>query len=153
MGSFKLGKISLKGMFGTSPCKLYPVKAPEYYKITKGHIENKDIKGCILCGICERKCPTHAITVDKAAETWSIDPFSCIQCSSCVRECPKNCLAMINTYTAPAAYKQNICVKKPPLTPEEQAAKAKADADKAERIRLAKEKQAAKKAAEGYEGV
>jgi formate hydrogenlyase subunit 6/NADH:ubiquinone oxidoreductase subunit I len=148
MGSFKLGGISLRGVFGTSPCKLYPVKTPEYFAKTKGHIENIAMKDCILCGLCAKKCPTSAIEVDKAAETWTIDPFSCIQCSSCVHICPKDCLIMVNTYTDPAPVKSTVTHKKPALTDEEKATKEQAAVQKAERVKAAQEKAANKRDAE-----
>jgi len=147
MGSFKLGGISLKGMFSKPATKMYPTVVPEYFDRTAGHVENTDIKGCIMCGICSKRCPTSCITVDKDSGVWSINPFDCVSCGSCVRECPKDCLVMFNVYTAPATSKEPVVVKKPELTPEEKAAKAKADAEKAERIKAAKEA-AAKKAAE-----
>ena len=57
---------------------------------------------CILCSICAKRCPTHAIEVDKKARTWAINRFQCVQCGSCVRECPKSCLTMDTAYTPPA---------------------------------------------------
>ena len=65
----------------------------EYPAGTRGHVEN-DMDLCILCGLCSIKCPTHAITVDKAEKTWSIRPMSCIQCRCCVDNCPKKSLSM-----------------------------------------------------------
>ncbi len=65
----------------------------EYPVGTRGHVEN-DMDLCVLCGLCSIKCPTHAITVDKAAKTWSISPMSCIQCRCCVDNCPKKSLSM-----------------------------------------------------------
>ena len=152
MGSFKLGKISMGGLFRKPYTKMYPVVVPEYYERTAGHIENQDMKGCILCSMCAKKCPTSAIAVDKEAETWSIDRFNCIGCGSCVRVCPKNCLFMLRTYTPAATEKSVEVLHKPELTPEEKAAKAKADAEKAERIKAAREAAAAKKAKADAEG-
>ncbi len=65
----------------------------EYPEGTRGHVEN-DMDLCVLCGLCSIKCPTHAITVDKVAKTWSIRPMSCIQCRCCVDNCPKKSLSM-----------------------------------------------------------
>ena len=70
----------------------------------KGHVVN-DVDRCILCGICQKRCPCAAIVVDKPARTWTIDRFRCVQCGSCVRECPKDCLTMEPTYTPPATSK------------------------------------------------
>ncbi|WP_022773949.1 4Fe-4S dicluster domain-containing protein [Butyrivibrio sp. AE2015] len=74
--------------------KPYTRKAEKQFpEGTRGHVEN-DMDVCVLCGLCSIKCPTHAITVDKAAKTWSIRPMSCIQCRCCVDNCPKKCLSM-----------------------------------------------------------
>jgi formate hydrogenlyase subunit 6/NADH:ubiquinone oxidoreductase subunit I len=146
MGSFHLTKMSFRNLVKKPATKMYPVVAPTYTSRTKGHVEN-DIKTCILCGICEKRCPTHAITVSKEDESWTIDNFSCIQCLTCVRACPKTCLTMEPDYTKAAAEKSSITVKKPELTPEEKAAKEAADKEKAARIAAAKAAKAAKDAA------
>jgi ech hydrogenase subunit F len=112
MGSFLLSKRSLLNLFRKPATKMYPVVAPTYTKMTKGHVTN-DISLCILCGICEKKCPTHAITVDKADESWTINPFACIQCLSCVRACPKKSLTMEKKYTVVAFAMQSFNQKKP----------------------------------------
>lgn len=76
----------------------------EYPVGTRGHVEN-DMDVCVLCGLCSIKCPTHAITVDKAAKTWSIRPMSCIQCRCCVDNCPKKCLSMELRFQEPGSEK------------------------------------------------
>ncbi len=76
----------------------------EYPAGTRGHVEN-DMDLCILCGLCSIKCPTHAITVDKAEKTWSIRPMSCIQCRCCVDNCPKKSLSMGLRFQEPGAEK------------------------------------------------
>ncbi len=76
----------------------------EYPVGTRGHVEN-DMDVCVLCGLCSIKCPTHAITVDKAEKTWSIRPMSCIQCRCCVDNCPKKCLSMGLRFQEPGSEK------------------------------------------------
>jgi len=66
-----------------------------YTQHTRGHVEN-DINACIFCGLCARRCPTHAIGVSKQERFWSIERFKCIQCNCCVEICPANCLLMAN---------------------------------------------------------
>ena len=106
MGGFKLGKMTLSGLFKQPETIQYPVQKKEPPAGLKGHVTN-DTGACILCGICQKRCPTGAIVVDKPARTWSIDRFRCVQCGSCVRECPKQCLAMEPTYTPPATEKRS----------------------------------------------
>ncbi|MDR2587560.1 MAG: 4Fe-4S dicluster domain-containing protein [Coriobacteriales bacterium] len=146
MGSFHLTKMSLRNLFKKPATKMYPVVAPTYTSRSKGHV-TCDMKECILCNICEKRCPTHAIAVNKPDETWSIDNFSCIQCLSCVRACPKACLTMEPDYTKAAFTKSTVTLHKPELTPEEKAAKEAAEKEKAERIAKAKAAKAARDAA------
>jgi formate hydrogenlyase subunit 6/NADH:ubiquinone oxidoreductase subunit I len=146
MGSFHLTKMSLRNLFKKPATKMYPVVAPVYTTRTKGHVVC-EITDCILCSICEKRCPTHAITVSKPDETWTIDNFSCIQCLSCVRTCPRKCLTMEPAYTKAALEKTLVVTRKPELTAEEKAAKEAAEKEKAERIAKAKAAKAAKDAA------
>lgn len=62
--------------------------------LTSGKIVN-NIDTCILCGLCSKKCPAQAITVDrKDAKTWSINRDECIQCGACIDACLKfHCLS------------------------------------------------------------
>jgi len=136
--------MSMKNLFSKPVTKLYPTEAPVYTPMTKGRVIN-DIKTCILCGICQGKCPSDAISVDKPAGTWEINPFACVQCYSCVRVCPKDALTMLAGYTPAATQKHVHVEKKPEPTPEEIAAKEAADKEKAERIAAAQ----AKKTAQG----
>lgn len=47
---------------------------------------------CVYCTICARKCPAEALTVDRAAKTWTLDEDKCIACGNCAEVCPKNCI-------------------------------------------------------------
>ncbi|ACV22362.1 NADH-quinone oxidoreductase subunit 9 [Slackia heliotrinireducens] len=94
MGSFKLGKMTMRSLFGTPETVLYPVVEPKRHANTRGHIENHAPQDCILCGICMKKCPANAIVVSKPERTWTIDPFRCIRCNECAIACPKQCLSM-----------------------------------------------------------
>lgn len=112
MSTFKLGKMTLGGLFKKPETIQYPIQhrfAPEG---RKGHIV-VDIETCILCGICMKKCPTGAIEVDKKAGIWSIDHFRCIQCGYCHRECPKDCLTMDPALPTVAAQKHRETFEKP----------------------------------------
>jgi formate hydrogenlyase subunit 6/NADH:ubiquinone oxidoreductase subunit I len=104
--------MSLRNLFKKPATKMYPVVAPTYTKMSKGHV-SCEITDCIFCSLCEKRCPTHAITVSKPDETWTIDNFSCIQCLSCIRNCPKTCLTMDPEYTKAAVKKSLVTVKKP----------------------------------------
>lgn len=49
---------------------------------------------CVYCTLCARKCPAGALTVDRAAKTWTLDEDKCIACGTCAEACPKNCIIM-----------------------------------------------------------
>ena len=139
MGYFKLGKMTLKSLFMRPETIRYPYETKPPVEDLKGHVEN-DIVECTLCGICAKRCPTGCITVDKEAESWTINPFDCIQCRTCVRECPQNCLTMMPEYRKPAFEKVVSVTTKPEPTEEEKAELARKEAEKAARIKAAREK-------------
>ena len=60
-----------------------------------------DYEKCNFCLLCDRRCPTHAILVDRPGKVWQIDRLRCIQCGRCVEVCPKSCLVMDTHYPAP----------------------------------------------------
>ena len=101
MGGFKLGKMTLGSLFKKPETVLYPVEKKEAPAGLKGHIVN-DVDVCILCGICQRRCPCAAIVVEKPNRKWTIDKFRCVQCGTCVLECPKHCLSMEPGWPAPS---------------------------------------------------
>ena len=82
----------------------YPAAPREYPENTRGHVEI-EIDECLFCGMCMRRCPAGAITVNRTEKTWEINPFSCVQCACCVENCPKKCLHMGKMYTEPAEKK------------------------------------------------
>lgn len=143
MGSFKLGKMTLRSLFGKPETVLYPMQTRPQPAGLKGHVAN-DVKTCILCGICEKRCPTGAIIVDKKGGSWSIDRFRCVQCGSCVRECPKACLTMEPDYAKPSASKGVDVSRKPEPTAEEKAAAAAKAAEREARVAAAKAAREAK---------
>lgn len=113
----------------------------EYPTGTRGHVEN-DMDVCVLCGLCSIKCPTHAITVDKVAKTWSIRPMSCIQCRCCVDNCPKKCLSMGLRFQEPGEEKVTKTFKQSEKAIAAQEALMKAAKERAAAAAAAKAAQA-----------
>lgn len=101
MAMFKIAGEVMKSLFRKPATRMYPTVPRTWCKATRGHIAI-DIGNCIFCSLCARKCPTHAITVDRAGKGWTIERLQCIQCSCCVEVCPKKCLTNENAYTAPS---------------------------------------------------
>lgn len=61
---------------------------------------------CIWCRLCEKNCPTKAISTDKQAKTQSINRVRCIQCRTCVDICPTNTIAMEPGYPEPGPVRE-----------------------------------------------
>lgn len=140
MGSFKLGKMTLRSLFSEPETIQYPTVSKTPPAGLKGHIAN-DMAVCILCGICERTCPAGALTVDKKAGTWTIDRFKCVQCGACTRACPKTCLEMQPEYQKPLTSMAAETLHKPEESEEEKAAKEAAKKAKLEAAMKAKQQE------------
>lgn len=124
MNVMVFAKTALKNLFSTPATKMYPQVPAQYPERTRGHV-TIDIDTCIFCGICQRKCPTGAIKVDRPSKSWSIEPYGCVQCANCVECCPKKCLGMGTAYTTPGGEKKIETHVQPPK-PEQPAAPASA---------------------------
>lgn len=83
----------------------YPMGKRPSFSRTRGHIEI-DIDKCIFCGMCSRKCPSNALTVNRGEKSWEIDPFKCIICNECVGVCPKKCIIGCEEYNTSALVKE-----------------------------------------------
>ena len=124
MGTFKLGKMTLRSLFHKPATVRYPYEKRDLETLLphmRGHVVN-DIDTCILCGMCQRACPVDAIVVDRKGGDWTIDPYRCVQCASCVRECPKDCLSMGILPTEPTTELTTVTMHKD--MPAKPAAKA-----------------------------
>ncbi len=128
----------IKNLFSKPKTRLTEKEYPEG---TRGHVEN-DMDLCILCGLCSIKCPTHAITVDKAEKTWSIRPMSCIQCRCCVDNCPKKSLSMGLRFQEPGSEKVTKTFKQSEKAIAAQEALMKAAKERAAAAAAAKAAQA-----------
>ncbi len=101
MAILNMSKTLFKSLFHGPYTTLYPIKTKDKFERTRGKIDI-DMPQCIYCGMCQRRCPTGAIQVDKASTSWGIDRLKCIQCGYCTEVCPKKCLDMNNNYTVPS---------------------------------------------------
>ena len=89
----------MKSLFGKPATLMYPQRKRTFTDATRGRVEN-EIEKCIFCRLCEKNCPTNALTVTKEKNEWDIDSLKCCQCRRCVEVCPVKCLSMDNVYFA-----------------------------------------------------
>lgn len=101
MGIMEFTKTVIKNLFSPSVTTTYPKEEKKNYELTRGYIEI-NIDSCVFCGLCSRKCPTGAITVNRNENSWQIDRLKCIQCGYCIDNCPKKTLIMKNEYIKPS---------------------------------------------------
>jgi ech hydrogenase subunit F len=102
MPYFIMAGRTMKNLFMKPSTRLYPLQKRQSFSATRGHIEI-DGQKCIFCGICQKKCPTEAISVARKEKTWEIERLRCIACGCCVDACPKDSLSMKDSYPSPAA--------------------------------------------------
>ncbi len=147
MGVLKLAGMTISSLFTKAPTRKYPYEKREPFARTRGGITMGDVKSCIMCGICEKKCPANAIKVTKADETWTHWPYKCIACDACVRTCPKGVLVTEQAHPA-VTTKPELVSFTPEWTEEELAEKARKEAEKKAKLEAAKAAKAAKAAAQ-----
>ena len=104
MGLMDFSKQVMKNLFSKPATTAYPFQPREYPEASRGHIEI-NIDDCIFCGMCQRKCMSGAITVDRNTKTWTIERMGCVQCADCTIGCPKKCLKIVPGYTEPSSEK------------------------------------------------
>lgn len=100
MSILSITKTLFKSLFHGPYTDPYPIIKKPAFEDARGSV-TIDIDTCIFCSICQKRCPTGAIVVNKAEGSWEIDRLKCIQCSYCVKVCPKKCLGMDGDYTPP----------------------------------------------------
>ena len=106
----------------------YPFKTRKLNENVRGHISGIDAEACIYCGICEKKCPSDAIKVDRPNRTWTIETYRCIVCGECVTVCPKTCINMEKEHLTSSTKQDIIVCKGSPKPPKDEVEKVNLDA-------------------------
>jgi ech hydrogenase subunit F len=91
---------SLKNLFSKPYTVRYPYESTGIPPNNRGQVI-WDMDECIFCRLCEKNCPTKAITTNKEAKSQTIVRARCIQCRTCVDVCPKHCIYLKPEYTTP----------------------------------------------------
>lgn len=111
-------KTILKNLLTKYATRLYPFQKRETFTHSRGELKIV-MEKCILCGVCQMRCPSQCIKVDKQAKTWEVDPFACVYCGICVEACPVKCLYQEKLYRAAVAEKDKVMhVQQPKETAE-----------------------------------
>ena len=90
----------------------YPYEAPTLPARFRGHIEliaNEETgePNCVVCGMCQRACPSNCISLDgqkaeggkgKVLTRYILDFTKCSLCGSCVEICNFNALRFSREY-------------------------------------------------------
>ncbi|MCJ2164476.1 MULTISPECIES: 4Fe-4S binding protein [unclassified Pseudodesulfovibrio] len=118
----------IKNLLKKPATRNYPFVVREPFPNFRGELVI-DIEKCIFCGMCERKCPSQCITVDKQAGTWQCDPHACISCGYCRDNCPTKCLTMNDTHRKPMAAKVTWIEQGTPPKPKAKKAAAEKKTD------------------------
>ena len=84
----KLAKEILKNIIKKPATRNYPKVKPTTPKNLRGKISHIK-ENCTFCGLCEKNCPSNAITIDRENKTWKCDYGLCTFCSQCEDECNK----------------------------------------------------------------
>jgi formate hydrogenlyase subunit 6/NADH:ubiquinone oxidoreductase subunit I len=104
MAYFEMSKLALKWALRKPPTSRYPFEPRRALDGSRGQLRfTRD--NCVYCTVCAKKCPTGALTVDRARKKWIIDRLLCITCGYCVEACPKKSLDLITHHGTPTVTK------------------------------------------------
>lgn len=92
----------LRNTFHKPVTRLYPFETHEAPVGSRGQLDN-DADLCTYCSVCEKRCPTGAISVKRKPEkSWTLRPHQCILCGYCIEVCPKKSLSMNKNHRGPS---------------------------------------------------
>jgi formate hydrogenlyase subunit 6/NADH:ubiquinone oxidoreductase subunit I len=77
---------ALGNLFRRRATERYPKQRPVLPDDLRGKLYH-DRGKCIYCSLCEKYCPSAAITVDPKKKVWTHDLGKCIFCAQCEETC------------------------------------------------------------------
>ncbi|MCL2457453.1 MAG: NADH-quinone oxidoreductase subunit I [Desulfobulbus sp.] len=104
--------ITAREFFRPVVTEQYPWEVPTMTPLFRGHIEligseETGEPNCVVCGMCQRACPSGCISLDgkknesgkgKALTRYILDFTKCSLCGSCVESCNFNALRFSRDY-------------------------------------------------------
>ncbi|GAB4346806.1 MAG: 4Fe-4S dicluster domain-containing protein [Desulfobulbaceae bacterium] len=113
--------ITVREFFRPVVTEQYPYEVPTLPERFRGHIEliaNEETGGpnCVVCGMCQRACPSGCITVKgekpegakkKVLTTYILDFTKCSLCGSCVESCNFNAIRFSRDYNLVSTRKED----------------------------------------------
>ena len=102
----------------------YPWEVPTMTPLFRGHIEligNEETgaPNCVVCGMCQRACPSNCISLDgkkneggkgKVLTSYVLDFTKCSLCGSCVESCNFNALRYSKVYNLASFDKNDFII-------------------------------------------
>jgi formate hydrogenlyase subunit 6/NADH:ubiquinone oxidoreductase subunit I len=101
MAYFDISRLVLKWVVRPPPTGRYPFEPRTILPGSRGQLRFAKAR-CVFCGVCAKRCPTAALSVDRPAKQWALDRWRCITCGCCVEACPKDCLEFAGDHAPPA---------------------------------------------------
>jgi len=101
----RISGVVMKSAVSKPATRLYPFSKRAPIKRSRGRII-VDMPLCNQCTLCMLKCPTGAITVDKANKTWQIDRLRCVLCGVCAKVCMRKAVVIKEAHAGPVIGKK-----------------------------------------------
>ena len=104
IGLVKGLKTTLRAFFSKPVTLVYPYRKVKIadrgqglIRLRMAQLDPTAVYKCTGCGICEKNCPQHCITVvkkegEKQPETYTVNYGLCMFCRICIDACPFNAL-------------------------------------------------------------
>ena len=116
--------ITAREFFRPVVTEQYPWEVPTMTPLFRGHIEligNEETgaSNCVVCGMCQRACPSECISMDgkkneggkgKVLTSYILDFTKCSICGSCVENCNFNALRFSREYNLASFDKDDFII-------------------------------------------
>ncbi len=112
--------ITFKELIGETVTEQYPYEASTMTARFRGHIEllanEEGGNKCIVCGMCQRSCPSGCITVQgekregvkgKVLTKYQLDFTKCSLCGMCVESCRPGAIGFSKDYNLASTRKED----------------------------------------------